>query len=100
MNGRATPFDGRTLRRGSPDARVCSERGMEKTSGLLKRFAVTFDYSRQIMYLERLVPPPADAGQFDRSGLWINADDGGYRVTYVVAGSPAAEGGVATGDLI
>lgn len=44
--------------------------------------------------------PPADAGQFDRSGLWINADDGGYRVTYVVAGSPAAEGGVATGDLI
>jgi C-terminal processing protease CtpA/Prc len=52
------------------------------------------------MYLERLVPPPADAGQFDRSGLWINADDGGYRVTSVVAGSPAAEGGVATGDQI
>jgi hypothetical protein len=29
---------------------------MEKTSGLLKRFALTFDYSHQIMYLERLVP--------------------------------------------
>jgi hypothetical protein len=69
-------------------------------SGLLKQFVVTFDYSRQVMYLNRLVTKPVDVGLFDRSGLWINAEAGGYRVTAVAAGSPATEGGIAEGDVI
>jgi hypothetical protein len=69
-------------------------------SGFLKRFVVTFDYARQVMYLKRLVPPPADAGRFDRSGMWINAKPDGYVVTDVSAGGPAAQAGIAVGDLI
>lgn len=69
-------------------------------SGLLKRFDVTFDYARQMMYLKQLDPPPADAGEFDRSGLWINAEDDGYKVTGIAAGSPATAAGLIEGDVI
>jgi hypothetical protein len=69
-------------------------------SGFLKRFVVTFDYAHKTMYLRPLAPPPADAGSFDRSGLWINAADRGFEVTAVAAGTPAAEAGLAAGDLI
>lgn len=69
-------------------------------SGLLKRFVVSFDYSRQIMYLKPLNPQPRDAGGFDRSGLWINAADGSFKVADVGKGSPAEIAGVRTGDLI
>jgi len=69
-------------------------------SGFLKRFVVTFDYAHQTLYLKRLSPPPSDAGQFDRAGVWINADGGGYKVTYVAAGSPAAEARLAVDDVI
>jgi hypothetical protein len=68
--------------------------------GLLKRFAVTFDYANQVMYLKPVVPPPADAGRFDRSGMWINAGKAGYDVTDVSTGGPAAEAGIAVGDVI
>jgi len=69
-------------------------------SGFLKRFAVTFDYAHQVMYLKPAVPPPADAGSFDRSGIWINAGDAGFTVTDVAAKGPAAEAGIAAGDII
>jgi hypothetical protein len=69
-------------------------------SGLLKRFVVSFDYPRQAMYLKPLDPPPADAGHFDRSGLWINAADAGFTVTEVAAGGPAEAAGVHKGDII
>jgi predicted aspartyl protease len=69
-------------------------------SGLLKRFVVTFDYARQVMYLKRIEPAPADIGTFDRSGLWNNAKSGGYEVTDVAKGSAAAEAGIEAGDVI
>jgi hypothetical protein len=69
-------------------------------SGLLKRFAVTFDYSHQTMYLQRISPPPADAGRFDRSGMWINAAKDAYEIKSIAADSPAARAGLAEGDLI
>jgi hypothetical protein len=68
--------------------------------GLLKRFTVTFDYANQVMYLKPIAPPPADAGRFDRSGMWINAGKAGYDVTDVSPGGPAAEAGIAVGDII
>jgi len=69
-------------------------------SGFLKRFVATFDYAHQRMYLARRVPPPADAGTFDRSGLWINLQDRGFVIADVAAGSPAAEAGLAVGDIV
>jgi hypothetical protein len=69
-------------------------------SGLLKRFAVTFDYQHQTMYLQRISPPPADAGSFDRAGMWINAAQDAYEIKSIAADSPAAQAGLAEGDLI
>jgi hypothetical protein len=69
-------------------------------SGLLKRFVASFDYRQKVMYLKRIDPQPVDAGRFDRSGMWINADDRGYAVVYVAAGGPAEQAGVVKGDLI
>ena len=69
-------------------------------SGFLKRFVVTFDYGHQVMYLRPLADPGADAGSFDRSGMWINLDSDGYKVMDVASGSPGAEAGLAVGDVI
>jgi hypothetical protein len=69
-------------------------------SALLKRFAATFDYAHQTMYLKPITPVPPDAGRFDRSGLWINAGAGGFSVMHVDLGGPAAQAGVVLGDVI
>jgi hypothetical protein len=69
-------------------------------SALLKRFVVTFDYAHRRMYLKRITPTPPDVGTFDRSGLWINAKDGGYQVTDVARGSAGDQAGLAVGDVI
>ena len=61
---------------------------------------VTFDYANQIMYLKRIAPEPEDVGTFDRSGLWINAKNGGYEVTDVAKDSAGAAAGIAVGDVI
>jgi hypothetical protein len=68
-------------------------------SGVLKRFKVTFDYSGQRLFFE---PNGGNAqgDTYDRSGLWINSTEGGYRVDAVVAGSPAVQGGLSVGDVI
>ncbi|MGN6515531.1 MAG: aspartyl protease family protein [Rhizomicrobium sp.] len=69
-------------------------------SGFLKRFVVTLDYARQTMYLKPIEPPPADIGTFDRSGMWINAADDGFKITYVSSRGPADEAGLQAGDVI
>ena len=61
---------------------------------------MTFDYAHQRMYLAPREPPPADAGTFDRSGLWINLATDGFVVVDVAAESPAARAGVAIGDVV
>jgi len=52
------------------------------------------------MYLKRISPPPVDAGRFDRSGMWINAAKDAYEIKSIAADSPAAQAGLAEGDLI
>jgi hypothetical protein len=69
-------------------------------SGLLKRFVVTFDYAHQTMYLKPTTPAVLDVGQFDRSGMWLNAGSQGYTVTDVTPGGPADKAGVKVGDTI
>jgi S1-C subfamily serine protease len=68
-------------------------------SGLLKRFAVTFDYQRQRIHLA----PNArvrERDAYDRSGLWINKAHQGFKIVAIVARSPAAEAGLQEGDTI
>jgi predicted aspartyl protease len=71
---------------------------------LLKRFAVTIDYSRRQVILEsRSDEGLAEPTEFDMSGLSLAAQGESYReyrVRLVIPGSPAAEAGIMTGDLI
>ncbi|KRA56675.1 hypothetical protein ASD79_16560 [Caulobacter sp. Root655] len=69
-------------------------------SGLLKRFVVTFDYDRQLMYLRRIAPPPVDAGTFDRCGCWLNLADAGFEIKDIAPGGPAQAAGLKVGDLV
>jgi membrane-associated protease RseP (regulator of RpoE activity) len=69
-------------------------------SGLLKRFVVTFDYDRQIMFLKALPTPVPDTNVFDRAGMWINASAKGLSIVDITAGGPAAAAGLKVGDEI
>lgn len=68
--------------------------------GTLKRFVVTFDYERNMMYLKPIKGPVADLDSFDRAGMWFNRDPEGFKVVDVTAGTPAAEAGLAKDDII
>ncbi len=66
---------------------------------LLKRYNIIFDYNRQEMILE----PNANVSKpdvFDRSGMWINRSGGGFEVVDMIEIGPAAEAGLAVGDVI
>jgi len=69
-------------------------------SGFMKRFIVTFDYGKQIMYLKPRPAPVADSGVYDRSGMWINAGEQAFEVVDVTPGGPAAAAGLQVGDRI
>jgi PDZ domain/Aspartyl protease len=70
-------------------------------SGFLKRFAVTFDYPTQTMYLKKIEGRvPDDVGTFDRAGMWINAVKDGVEVMDVTIDGPAAAAGIKVGDII
>ena len=68
--------------------------------GVLKRFVVTFDYARHVMYLKPLPQPLADLDTYDRAGMWINAAKGGMQVMDVTVDGPAAQAGIEAGDVI
>lgn len=69
-------------------------------SGFLKRFVVTFDYERQVMYLKPRPGTVADSGVFDRSGMWVNAGAKGFDIMDVSAGGAAQAAGLKIGDAI
>ncbi len=67
--------------------------------GILKRFTVTFDYRRQIMYLAQ--GPGAMAREsYDRSGLFLVQSHAGIRVIGALTGTPAYAAGIRSGDVI
>jgi hypothetical protein len=67
--------------------------------GLLKRFTVTFDYTRQqVIFEPNELATKRDV--YDRAGLWLNRDPRGFVVLDVVARGPAAEAGLAVGDRV
>ncbi len=68
--------------------------------GILKRFVVTLDYDHNLMYLKPLEGAVPDLDTFDRAGMWINVDNGGFTIVDVTKGGPADESGLAKGDVI
>ncbi len=68
--------------------------------GILKRFVVTFDYDRKVMYLQPMRGPGADLDTFDRAGMWFNEGPTGFVIVDVTKGTPAANAGLMKGDLI
>ena len=67
--------------------------------GLLKRFAVTFDYANQRLYF-RYHQGGYKPEIADRSGLWVNRRGNALSIEDVVAKSPAEMAGLRVGDLI
>lgn len=68
-------------------------------SELLKRFTVTFDYSRREMHLERNASFE-EREVFDRSGMYLNKGLAWIDVVEVVKGGPADQAGIRTADKI
>ncbi|HSS47726.1 MAG TPA: aspartyl protease family protein [Thermoanaerobaculia bacterium] len=67
--------------------------------GVLRRFTVTFDYGKQIVYLE----PNANFAQrdeYDKAGMWLNRKGEAFEVMDVTAGGPAAAAGLKVGDAL
>ncbi len=67
--------------------------------GIMRQFAVTYDLPNDSLYLERYLNfGTPDIG--DRSGMWLERTPEGYKVVDVVAGGPAAQAGLKSGDVI
>jgi C-terminal processing protease CtpA/Prc len=89
----------------TPDAEGAGVSG--STAGLLggeilRRFTVTLDYSRSRIILEPNAQLDAPM-EFDMSGMSLAAvasDPSTYRVRTLIEQSPAADAGVAVGDLL
>lgn len=67
--------------------------------GVLKRFTVTFDYQKKLMYLKKN-RNFKKRGNWDRSGMWMNLDGDAFRVEDLVQGGPAERAGIRVGDRI
>ena len=69
-------------------------------AGILKRFVVTLDYGHQLIYLKPISAKIADLDTFDHAGVWLNADQEGFRVIDVMPGTPADDAGLKDGDIV
>ncbi|HEL2978359.1 TPA: aspartyl protease family protein [Stenotrophomonas maltophilia] len=67
--------------------------------GVLRRFSMGIDYDAKRLYL---VPnaESTEADAFDRSGLWLQAEDGALRVADVAPSSAGARAGLRRDDRI
>jgi hypothetical protein len=68
--------------------------------GVLKRFIVTLDYAHYRIWFKPIAGPVADLDTFDRSGMWINAQDGGFKIVDVTKNGPADRAGLKKDDVI
>ncbi|MGF6721527.1 hypothetical protein P3T43_000874 [Paraburkholderia sp. GAS41] len=107
--GRATPFSIGNLPVPAPVTRLSLQKAGAFTRtdragsigmGILKRFKVSFDYGRHVMWLSK--GPGFEAPDlYDRSGMWLGlSQQRGLRVIDVTPNGPAAKAGIHTGDVI
>ena len=68
--------------------------------GVLKRYVVTFDYTRNVMYVKPTSGPVSDLDTYDRAGSWFNVDGDAFKVIDVTKGGPADQAGLKVGDEI
>jgi hypothetical protein len=68
-------------------------------AGVLKRFNIIFDYTRQQLIFERNANDSLP-DNYDRAGMWLNLENGTFQVADVVAGGPAEQAGLKSGDSI
>ena len=68
--------------------------------GVLKRYAVTFDYDNSTMYLKPIQGHVEDLDTFDKSGMWINQVPEGFKVIDVTKSGPAEASGLKKDDII
>jgi hypothetical protein len=66
---------------------------------VLSQFDVTFDYSRRRIIFEKNVNF-GRRDSYDRAGVWMGQAGKHFAAVDVIAGGPAFEAGVKTGDLI
>jgi hypothetical protein len=67
--------------------------------GVLSQFDVTFDYARKRIIFEK----NSEYGRHDsweRAGMWLGQEGDHFHVVDVIAGSPAAQAGIKTGDVV
>lgn len=69
-------------------------------AGALRHFAVTFDQRRDRVHFERTEAVPITEAARRSAGLGFSRTPAYWRVTGVIAGSPAAVAGVREGDLV
>jgi hypothetical protein len=87
------------LRKGAPGVPPCGKSGL-LGNGALRRFNVTFDYSRKELILEPN-SHTTDPFEFNMSGMASRRNaDGTYAVSRVFPETPAAEADVVAGDII
>lgn len=87
------------LQKGAQGVPPCGRSGL-LGNGVLRRFNVTFDYSRKEMILEP-TSHTAKPFEFNMSGMASTRKaDGTYSVSRVFPETPAAEAGVLAGDTI
>lgn len=67
--------------------------------GLLRQFNIVIDYSRSQMILTQNSAFQQDRA-FDRSGMWLSQDSGGYVVADVLQGGPAWNAGIRQGQIV
>jgi hypothetical protein len=68
--------------------------------GVLKRYAVTFDYDHSTMYLKPIKGRVEDLDTFDKSGMWINGAPEGFKIIDVTKTGPAEAAGLQKDDII
>ncbi|HEX4157669.1 MAG TPA: aspartyl protease family protein [Rhizomicrobium sp.] len=68
--------------------------------GVLKRFVITLDYAHYQIWFKPIEGPVADLDTFDRSGMWINAGGGGFKIVDVTKNGPADRAGLREDDVI
>ena len=68
-------------------------------NGLLKNYAITFDYEASRLYVARSAGTP-QPDTYDRSGMWLRRVAGGLEVVGTVSGGPADAAGLHAGDVI